>query len=77
MTGPRPVTDRTLMIVCTPIQEATPEDTATTNRSEVPRATRIMPHTSSPRHTRTARVPNKPNSSPTIAKIKSVCAACR
>ena len=65
------------MTVCTPIHVPTPDAAMMTKRSEDSRATRNMPHTSNPKHRSTAKVPSKPNSSPTIAKMKSVCAACK
>ena len=72
--GRSPVTAPRLMIVCRPIHDVMPAASILPNVSGACIAIRMPAYSSTPKAIITRNAPTSPSSSPTIAKMKSLCA---
>ncbi len=75
MTGSTPMTTPMLIRAWPSTHTMTPVVAMTTKGSTARWATRTMPTASATNSPSTARVPGRPSSSPTMAKMKSLCAS--
>ncbi len=75
ITGRTPMTTPMLISAWPSTHTMTPVVAMTTNGSSARCATRTMPTASATSSSRTDRVPGSPSSSPTMAKMKSLCAS--